>query len=78
MKEKIIGVLGLGIFGQTLAKELSQFGQEVIALDTKAEHIQLVADEVSHAAIGILQTLIFSNIQGLNKQMLLSLLLETT
>ena len=33
MKTQIIGVLGLGIFGQTIATELSSFGQDVIALD---------------------------------------------
>lgn len=34
MKTKIIGVLGLGIFGQTLAQELSNFEQDVIAIDS--------------------------------------------
>lgn len=52
MATKIIGVLGMGIFGQTLAEELSQFGQEVIAIDTNAQHIQAVADTVSKAIIG--------------------------
>ena len=39
MKTQIIGVLGLGIFGQTLATELSSFGQDVIALDLSLIHI---------------------------------------
>ncbi|MCU9533012.1 potassium channel family protein [Streptococcus sp. CSL10205-OR2] len=52
MKQKIVGVLGLGIFGQTIAAELSEFGQEVIAIDSKEQHIQEVADFVSKAAIG--------------------------
>lgn len=52
MKAKIVGVLGLGIFGRTIAQELSTFGYEVIAIDTKEQHIQDVADFVSKAAIG--------------------------
>lgn len=67
MKEKIIGVLGLGIFGQTLAQELSRFGQDVIALDTKAEHIQMVADEVSRAAIGDITDLDFLKQTGIDQ-----------
>lgn len=52
MSQKIIGVLGLGIFGQTLALELSQFGHDVIAIDSKSDHIQPIADQVSKAAVG--------------------------
>ena len=33
MRKKIIGVLGLGIFGRNVAKELSKFDQDVIAID---------------------------------------------
>lgn len=39
MKTQIIGVLGLGIFGQTLATELSSFGQDVIALTTTLQQL---------------------------------------
>lgn len=42
MKTKIIGVLGLGIFGQTLAQELSNFEQDVIAIDSNPENVQAV------------------------------------
>lgn len=52
MKTKIVGVLGLGIFGRTVARELSTFGYEVIAIDSNEEHIQGVADFVSKSAIG--------------------------
>lgn len=52
MKTKIVGVLGLGIFGRTIARELSTFGYEVIAIDSKEEHIQDIADIVSKSAIG--------------------------
>lgn len=52
MKSKIIGVLGLGIFGQTVARELSQLGQEVIAIDSREDHLTSVSDLVSKAIIG--------------------------
>lgn len=52
MTKKIIGVLGLGIFGRTVADELSHFGQDVIALDNKPSHVQEVADFVAKAAVG--------------------------
>ena len=47
MKTQIIGVLGLGIFGQTIATELSSFGQDVIALDNNATTIDFLADQVT-------------------------------
>ena len=52
MKTQIIGVLGLGIFGQTIATELSSFGQDVIALDNNATTIDYLADQVTKAAVG--------------------------
>lgn len=52
MATKIIGILGIGIFGKTLAEELSEFGQEVIAIDTNEQHVQSVADKVHKAIIG--------------------------
>ena len=52
MKTKIIGVLGLGIFGQTVAQELSKFEQDVIAVDNRADNVQAVSDFVTKAIIG--------------------------
>ncbi|MBK0348656.1 TrkA family potassium uptake protein [Aerococcaceae bacterium zg-ZJ1578] len=52
MKPTIIGVLGLGIFGRTVAKELSKYGKEVIAIDNNASHVELIADDVTTATIG--------------------------
>lgn len=52
MKRKIIGVLGLGIFGTTLAQELTTLDQDVIAADNKPRHVEEVADQVTKAAIG--------------------------
>lgn len=52
MSKKIIGVLGLGIFGKTVAEELCTFDQEVIALDYREAHVEAVANIVTRAAIG--------------------------
>ena len=40
--EKQFVVLGLGIFGSTLVKTLSQYGREVIAIDKNPENVQRV------------------------------------
>ncbi|MFU2203941.1 potassium uptake transporter gating subunit KtrA [Streptococcus pluranimalium] len=52
MSKKIIGVLGLGIFGRTVAEELCTFDQEVIALDYREDHVQAVSNTVTRAAVG--------------------------
>ena len=33
LNTRIIGVLGLGVFGRTVAKELSKYDVDVIAID---------------------------------------------
>ncbi|MBM7636857.1 potassium channel family protein [Streptococcus saliviloxodontae] len=67
MSTKIIGVLGLGIFGQTVAKELSNFEQEVIALDNNEQHIQLIADVVTKAAVGDITDIDFLKATGIDQ-----------
>ncbi|MGT2832713.1 potassium uptake transporter gating subunit KtrA [Streptococcus halotolerans] len=52
MSKKIIGVLGLGIFGKTVAEELCTFDQDVIAIDYHEDHVQAVANTVTRAAVG--------------------------
>lgn len=52
MKNKIVGVLGLGIFGQTVAVELARYGTEVIAIDSNAANVQEIADKVTNAVVG--------------------------
>ncbi|WP_028125174.1 potassium channel family protein [Eremococcus coleocola] len=52
MVKKIIGVLGLGVFGQMVAKELGRFGSEVIAVDTSEQKVQDIADAVTYSAVG--------------------------
>lgn len=49
---KNIAVLGLGIFGQTVAKELSQYGCDVLAIDTNEKHVEEVSDFVLKSVIG--------------------------
>ena len=52
MKSKIVGVLGLGVFGRTVAKELGNFGTEVIAIDSNPDSVQMVADYVTSPVVG--------------------------
>ncbi len=53
MNERIrkFAVLGLGRFGSTLARALAEGGADVIAIDTRRELIEDLADEVSSAVI---------------------------
>ncbi|MGT2887799.1 potassium uptake transporter gating subunit KtrA [Streptococcus didelphis] len=52
IKRKTVGVLGLGIFGRTVARQLSQFNQDVIAIDIRESHVTEIANLVSKAAVG--------------------------
>lgn len=52
MKSKQYVVLGLGVFGSTIAKTLSSFDQEVLAIDKNPECVERVADFVTKAVIG--------------------------
>lgn len=52
MSAKIFGVLGIGVFGRTLAKELNAYGREVIAIDQDEDNVNDIADEVTTATIG--------------------------
>ena len=45
-------VIGLGRFGQTLARQLCMLGAEVLAMDVSNELVQQVADQVTHAVVG--------------------------
>ena len=45
-------VIGLGRFGQTLARQLCALGAEVLAMDVNNDLVQQVADEVTHAVVG--------------------------
>lgn len=52
---KQFAVLGLGNFGFSLATTLENFGCEVIAVDSSAERIHEIADDVSYAMRAELQ-----------------------
>ncbi len=42
-------VIGLGRFGNSVARELHRQGNEVLVIDDNAENIQQIADDVTHA-----------------------------
>lgn len=50
MKVKTIGVLGLGIFGSTICKTLSEFDCDVIAIDIDIKNVQRVEPYVTQGA----------------------------
>ena len=52
MKRKTIGVLGLGLFGSSVAQTLAQNKVDVIAMDTNMDHIEEIMDVVDLAIQG--------------------------
>ena len=52
MQSKQYVVLGLGVFGSTITKTLSQFGCEVLAIDKDPECVQRVSEFATKAVIG--------------------------
>lgn len=51
-KKRIIGILGLGIFGSTLAKELARNGVEVIACDKDAANVNRLDSYLTIGGVG--------------------------
>ena len=51
-KKEVIAVLGLGLFGSSLARTLAGNNKEVIAVDTQLDAVEAIADEVSFAVQG--------------------------
>ncbi|MBQ2928310.1 MAG: TrkA family potassium uptake protein [Oscillospiraceae bacterium] len=45
-------VIGLGLFGQALARQLFTLGAEVLAMDIRSDLVQQVANDVTHAVVG--------------------------
>ena len=45
-------VIGLGLFGQALARQLCMLGAEVLAVDVRSDLVQQVANDVTHAVVG--------------------------
>lgn len=54
MNSKQYAVLGLGIFGSTVATTLAEYGCEVIAVDQDESCVERVADEVTKAVVAML------------------------
>ncbi len=49
MKNKQFAVIGIGQFGEAIAKSLSKKGAEVLAIDANQERIDYISSEVSYA-----------------------------
>jgi len=47
---KQVAVIGLGRFGVSVAKTLFRMGYEVLAVDTDADRVKNIVDDVTHAA----------------------------
>ena len=45
-------VIGLGLFGQALARQLCALGAEVLVMDVRSDLVQLIANDVTHAVVG--------------------------
>ena len=45
-------VIGLGRFGSEVARRLCQLGCEVLALDNRADLVQQISSDVTHAVVG--------------------------
>ena len=45
-------VIGLGLFGQAIARQLCLLGAEVLAIDVRSDLVQQVANDVTHAVVG--------------------------
>lgn len=45
-------VIGLGLFGQAIARQLCMLGAEVLAVDVRSDLVQQVANDVTHAVVG--------------------------
>lgn len=48
-KKNTYAILGLGIFGSTIAKNLSRYGHDVIAIDIDMAQVERMSEYVSHA-----------------------------
>ena len=51
-KRNTIGVLGLGLFGTSVARALAQSNVDVLAMDLNMDHVEEVVDEVGVAIQG--------------------------
>lgn len=52
MRRNTIGILGLGLFGTSIARTLASNGVDVIAMDSNMDHVEEVMDNVTVAVQG--------------------------
>lgn len=52
MKRKTIGIIGLGRFGGTLAKQVAALGHEVVGIDIEETLVQKLAPYLTHSIVG--------------------------
>src|SRR5690625_4154024 len=52
MKQTTIGVLGLGLFGTSVARTLAENNVDVVAMDKNMDHVEEVVEEVAIAVQG--------------------------
>ena len=52
MKTKTIGILGLGVFGQTIIQEMSPYDCDIIAIDNDPVKVDAVAELAMSAVLG--------------------------
>lgn len=45
-------VIGLGLFGQAVARQLCMLGAEVLVMDVRSDLVQQVSGDVTHAVVG--------------------------
>lgn len=50
-QSRVVGVIGLGNFGSTVATELQRFGNHVIAVDLSEKRVSKYAEDLAHAVI---------------------------
>lgn len=67
MKDKQYAVLGLGVFGSTIAKTLSQYGCEVLAIDRDKECVERIDEFVTKGVIGDVTDLEFLKGLGMDE-----------
>ena len=66
-QQQTIGILGLGVFGMSVAFELSQYDVDVIAVDSNPEHVQEVSDYITNSVVGDVNDLELLEMIGLDQ-----------
>lgn len=51
VEQQQVIVIGLGVFGATIATELTRLGHDVLGIDTDAQRVDRMADLITHAVI---------------------------